>query len=62
MPRKNFRSELRSLRPDIAEEIKGSGLKRKFALALRALRKKKGFTQKYIERMWKAAASSSAAK
>lgn len=50
MPRKSFRSELRSRRPDIAEEIKGSELKRKLALALRALRKKKGLTQKYIER------------
>jgi len=49
MPKKSFRSELRSRRPDIAEEIKGSELKRKLALALRALRKEKGLTQKDIE-------------
>lgn len=49
MPKKSFRSKLHQLRPDVASEIKGNETKRKLALALRALRKEAGFTQKDIE-------------
>lgn len=45
----SFRSDLRRRRPDMAEDIRGNELKRKLALALRALRKKKGLTQKEVE-------------
>ncbi len=49
MPDKNFRSQLRARRPDIARAVNANELKRKLALALRALRKEKGLTQKDIE-------------
>lgn len=50
MTRKSFRSDLHQLRPDAALEIRNNEHKRKLALALRALRKEKGMTQKDIER------------
>lgn len=50
MAKKSFRSELHRLRPDVVEENRANELKRKLAMALRALRKKKGMTQKDIER------------
>lgn len=49
MTRKSFRSELHRLRPDAAAEIKSNEMKRKLALALRALRKEKGMTQRDVE-------------
>ncbi|QFS83451.1 Helix-turn-helix domain protein [Roseivivax sp. THAF40] len=49
MARKSFRSDLNRARPDIAEATRGHEMKRKLALALRALRKEKGLTQKDIE-------------
>lgn len=44
-----FRDRLRGLRPDIAERGQGHEFKRKLALALRALRKERGMTQKDVE-------------
>lgn len=49
MPKKSFRSEVRNLRPDVVSDIQNNELKRKLALALRALRKEKGMTQKDVE-------------
>jgi len=50
MTKTSFRSDLRRLRPNAAAESKTHAQKRKLALALRALRKEKGMTQKDIER------------
>jgi transcriptional regulator with XRE-family HTH domain len=50
MAEKSFRSQLRERRPDLAREIATSEVKRKLALALRALRKEKGMTQQDVER------------
>ena len=44
-----FRSKVHALRPDVAERLEGNEHKRKLALALRALRKKRGMTQKDVE-------------
>ena len=49
MTRKTFRSQLHERRTDILGEIRGHELKRKLALALRALRKEKGMTQTDVE-------------
>lgn len=49
MTRKTFRSRLHELRPDVSREITSNELKRKLALAFRALRKEKGMTQKDVE-------------
>jgi transcriptional regulator with XRE-family HTH domain len=51
MSKSSFRSELRKFRPDVAAAVKNSENKRKLALALRALRKDKGLTQKDIEKL-----------
>jgi transcriptional regulator with XRE-family HTH domain len=45
----SFRDRLRSVRPDIAERLPGNEFKRKLALALRALRKERGMTQRDVE-------------
>ena len=50
MAEKSFRSQLLERRPDVVREIETYELKRKLALALRALRKEKGMTQKDVER------------
>lgn len=49
MAEKSFRSQLHALRPEVPREIAGNELKRRLALALRALRKAKGMTQKDVE-------------
>ena len=48
-PDPSFRERLRAHRPDVAERAQGNALKRKLALALRALRKERGLTQKDVE-------------
>ena len=48
-PVKNFRAELRRLRPDVDREIRKNNVRRQLALALRFLRKSKKMTQKDIE-------------
>ena len=50
MNMKNFRSELRRIRPDAVREIKKNEKKREIALKLRSFRKENGMTQKDIER------------
>lgn len=45
----SFRGRVEAARPDIAERARGHELKRKLALALRALRKERGLTQKDVE-------------
>ena len=50
MAETSFRSRLLERRPDVVPEIETHALKRKLALALRALRKEKGMTQKDVER------------
>lgn len=45
----SFRRRLEAARPDILERAKGNEFKRKLALALRALRKERGMTQKDVE-------------
>lgn len=45
----SFRRRLEAARPDIAERAQGHDFKRKLALALRALRKERGLTQKDVE-------------
>jgi transcriptional regulator with XRE-family HTH domain len=49
MPKPSFRSDLHRLRPDVASDVQANEIKRKLALALRALRKQKGMTQKDVE-------------
>ena len=49
MAKKSFRSRVLDLRPDLAESRAAHETKRKLALALRALRKEKGLTQKDVE-------------
>jgi transcriptional regulator with XRE-family HTH domain len=44
-----FRGRLHAARPDIAERARGNEVKRKLALALRALRKERGMTQRDLE-------------
>lgn len=44
-----FRDALRQARPEIAATAPGDGFKRKLALALRALRKGRGMTQRDVE-------------
>ncbi len=48
MSNSDFKSKLLQLRPDVAIELERNRQKRKLALALRALRKEKGLTQKDI--------------
>ncbi len=50
MAEKSFRKRLHALRPDMRDELESNALKRRLALALRALRKAKGMTQKDVER------------
>jgi transcriptional regulator with XRE-family HTH domain len=49
MKQSTLRSRLRDARPDIAERASGNEMKRKLALALRALRKSRGMTQRDVE-------------
>lgn len=44
-----FRKSVERARPDLAERARGNEVKRKLALALRALRKERGLTQKDME-------------
>lgn len=44
-----FRDKLRKVRPEIAEDAAKNKAKRELALALKALRKEKGLTQKQVE-------------
>lgn len=50
MPKNSFRADLHALRPDVLDETRRNETKRKLAMALRALRKQKGMTQKDVER------------
>lgn len=45
----DFRARLRAARPEIADLARGNEVKRKLALALRALRKERGLTQRDVE-------------
>lgn len=49
MAKASFRSRVLARRPDLEADGEGHELKRKLAMALRALRKEKGVTQKEIE-------------
>lgn len=49
MPNKSFKDEILTLRSDVAASVKENDEKRRLALALRALRKDKGLTQKDVE-------------
>jgi transcriptional regulator with XRE-family HTH domain len=49
MAKKDFRSRVLEMRPDAAETRAADEMKRKLALALRALRKRQGLTQKDVE-------------
>lgn len=49
MSTSDFRHRLRAARPDIAQRESGNEVKRKLALALRALRKSRGMTQRELE-------------
>ncbi|MFT3973918.1 MAG: helix-turn-helix transcriptional regulator [Amaricoccus sp.] len=48
-PPPTFRERIEQARPDVAGRATGNEVKRKLALALRALRKERGLTQKDIE-------------
>lgn len=50
MTKQSFRSRVLEERPDVVESYVGNEVKRKLALALRALRKTNGFTQMDIEK------------
>ncbi|NDV50609.1 helix-turn-helix transcriptional regulator [Salipiger sp. PrR003] len=50
MPNKSFKDEILTLRSDVAASVKENDEKRRLALALRALRKDKGLTQKDVEK------------
>ncbi|MCB2054853.1 MAG: helix-turn-helix domain-containing protein [Geminicoccaceae bacterium] len=49
LSRNDFRARLLEVRPDLAERVRDNEVKRKLALALRALRKERGLTQREIE-------------
>lgn len=49
MTQKTFRDRVLDIRPDAAERVSANEVKRKLALALRALRKSKGYSQKEVE-------------
>lgn len=48
MAERSFRSKVLDMRPDVAEAVSENAMKRRMALALRAVRKGKGMTQKDI--------------
>lgn len=48
-PESTFRDRLRAARPDIAERERRNEVKRKLAMALRTLRKRRGITQVELE-------------